>query len=176
MRVDSRCGVPYFAGRFFVEPPKPAVTIEMANDDTKLMLPSCIAMILCDVVSQDGGNKKYSLLGTFDSVTPATLPAAIKLGLYFVLVALRKPCDIEVRAVHAADLFDAPGSVAAKIAVTCTDPLQEMPIGFELILPLQKAGTHYIQLFVEDQQIAERRLIVLGNPQSLEGDTHDDND
>jgi hypothetical protein len=121
--------------------------------------PICLALILCSQVYEETVVKKFTILGTFPTISQMPFPSKVQLGLYFVITN---------------------GHGKTPIRIVMTDVHEQHPPVFEieeeLYLPdphivleqsfncpgqvFEHSGEYRLQLLSGDHRLAERKHIV----------------
>lgn len=129
--------------------------------------PRCLAMVLCDSVHQDAGSRKWSILGTFDAVNATKFPAALSLGVYFVLTECDPTVELQLRVTRADDAFSDSEVFAVGVTVSgARDHIDVTQSGVRIQGVVNEAGVYFIELRHSDDKLMERRLVVNGPPPS----------
>lgn len=135
------------------------------NDNRLIVTPFPLALVICDFIYRDPYTSKFTLLGTFSTITGRDYP--LHHPHLFVYAALtggrgKMPLRLELVSTNEED------KLLSKLEgeVDCSeDPraIQEFSFGFNgLIFP--KAGEYRIALYANDEFMVERRLLVM-NPE-----------
>jgi hypothetical protein len=144
----------------------------MSNgNEVNAVTPFPLAMVICDFVYQDPYTSKFTLIGTFSTISGLSFPlfhpgmyvyAALSGGrgrmpVRFVLT--RADDDAELLAVRAEHDFG-------------VDPraIQEIGVVFAGIV-FPQAGEYRVTLHVNDEYLVERRIVVFSPDQQVQ---HDD--
>lgn len=124
--------------------------------------PVVLAMVICDAIHQDPATKKCTLLGTFSTITARSFPVVHPgLAIHVALTEGRGNTRIRLTLVSSADeqqvLFTQEGTIQF------ADPRVVAEINFGLRnLSIPQPGEYRVQIFANDELMAERRLHVLG--------------
>jgi hypothetical protein len=121
--------------------------------------PLCLALVVCDHAWNDQATNKTSLLGITSSFLASYFPMLYpELTVYVSLAEHWRPCPIRLR------LIDVNEERPAVFEVCETPPprgefgLSEFTFSFSnLVFP--ETGDYRIQLFVQQEFLAERRLL-----------------
>lgn len=133
--------------------------------------PDCLSILLCDMVIEDKRTNKKSLIGTFNDILAATIPASHPcMYLVVSLTNCRHEHDLQIEisrfvpeTAEPESLLRLNGKVHAK------NPLQVIDLVFELHgLPLKGYGCHTIDLTVlpSGERIGQRSFYVRQMPPS----------
>jgi len=118
----------------------------------------CVALVICDDVIEDKRSGNKSLIGLFNNVSAAQLPAihprmflmaslTSGLGAWTFSFRISAPSGREV--------------LRMQDTITPADPLAVHDLVVELRnLPLEEEGVYFVDLLVEDTPVANRRFTV----------------
>ncbi len=132
--------------------------------------PYCLAMVLSDAVYQDPTTGKFTILGTFSTVTAAEFPATLRLSVYFAITDGLGETQIRLRFVDSRSAFSDEG-VAASSADASENPAMEVDfvnplMVFEAVgvmhVGISGPGLFHCELYAGEQILMSRRLLVVG--------------
>lgn len=131
--------------------------------------PFALAMVVCDGVWNDPATGKKFILGTFSSLGSRSFPAVHPmLSLYITLTNGRGKVPFRVQIVDVDE--ERPPINEARGEIEFPDPRSIV----ELVLMMMgvnfpSAGEYRIQLFVSDEFVMERRLLLVHIPEVKNG-------
>jgi hypothetical protein len=134
----------------------------MSDERTGIPGPVVLAMVICDAIHQDPATKKCTLLGTFSTITARSFPVVHPgLAIHVALTDGRGKTRIRLSLVSSQEepqtLFTQEGTIQFN------DPRVVAEINFGLRnLTIPHPGEYRVQIFANDELLAERRLQVLG--------------
>lgn len=120
--------------------------------------PLCVALVLCNDVLEDKRTGNKSLIGLFNGVLCPGLPAVHP--RMFLLASLTSgigewPFSFRITAPSGVEVFRMQETLHMK------DPLAGHDVVVELRnLPLTEPGVHYVDLYVGDKPLSNRRFTV----------------
>jgi hypothetical protein len=125
---------------------------------SQLPPPVCVAMLLADAITTDPVSKKLTVHGVFSQVVAAQIPVSVALSLYAELTDGHGSYEMAVRFV---DLRDDDVIFQAKQPLSFDDPrvTAELVLIFDRVT-FPRAGDYRVQLWTDEQFVAERRLTV----------------
>ena len=128
--------------------------------------PYCLAMVLCDGIHRDAATGKFTLLGTFSTITAAQYPANIHFFVYFAVTDGLGRVAIRLRIVDAkeglsgeresTEVFSSPPS-----EMDFSDPLMVFEVAALIQTKLPNEGLYHCELFAGDQLLMSRRLLAV---------------
>jgi len=121
--------------------------------------PKCLALILCDLCIQDRKTKNKTLVGLFNGIVVAGIPAVFpRMTIVFTLVDGRGkvPVNVTIRDLSSDQkIFDAPGTAEFK------DPLGELDVVIELRnVPFRRLGEYVVEVVAAGELLGSRRFSV----------------
>ena len=125
--------------------------------------PIALALILCDQIITEHQTMKKSLIGTFNSITLATLPSAYAtMCLYAALTNGMGKMDTRLRCVYMGDNITEERTLwEVKGPIEFANPNQVVEINFVLNgVVFQNAGLHTFEFYCNDDLLMERRFHV----------------
>ena len=127
--------------------------------------PKCLAVIICEGVVEDVRSHNKCILNTYNVIGVQSFPAQHdRLTIFASLTDGRGELPLEFRFVQ-----DRPGGTTTLLnlngAVKFGDPLGVIDLTVDLRgLPLKEAGNYAVQLWVNNEMIGERRIVVQAVP------------
>jgi len=132
----------------------------MPEDKFGKPAPVVLAMVLCDAIYQDPATQKCTLLGTFSTINVRKFPATHRqLAVHVAMTDGYGQTRIKLMLAHADDnkdpLFSQEGTIEF------TNPRVVAELNFVIAnLVFHEPGEYRLQVYGDDQLIAERRLYV----------------
>lgn len=124
--------------------------------------PVVLAMVICDAIHQDPATKKCTLLGTFSTITARSFPV-VHPGLAIHVAMTDGHGKTKIRLALVGVEEDAQPLFSQEGAIQFNDPRVVAEINFGIRnLTLPKPGEYRVQVYANDELLAERRLHVLG--------------
>jgi hypothetical protein len=124
--------------------------------------PYPLSMVVCDGLWRDPYTGKLTLIGLFTTVGSDVFPMSIPiLSIYVALTDGQGEMPVKLELVDADE--EQPPLFSDEQRVTFTDPCVVMELGFQkggVVIP--KPGEYRLKLFVNDEFLIERRLLVAG--------------
>jgi hypothetical protein len=124
--------------------------------------PTCIALLLCDLVIDDKRSNNKSYIGAFNAIFAPALPCAHPrftilvsvtnlIGIHELTLTIKSPSDKKV--------FESKGPAESP------NPLQVVDMIFEILgFPVEEEGTYFIDAFCDGFHVGTRRFQVFVNP------------
>jgi hypothetical protein len=139
--------------------------------DTHVVTPFPLAMVICDCIYRDPFTNKYTLIGTFSTVTALRFPVVHPhLFIYAALTGGRGsiPIRLILTGPDEQEIVEVGGEYNAG-----DDPrmIEEVGLGLPNV-PFPLPGEYRLSLFANNEFMIERRLLVIQLPH---GGEHDDN-
>lgn len=132
---------------------------------SQLQIPYCLAMVLCEAVHRCPVTGKFTILGTFNRVNAIHDSIVMRFCVYFAVTDGVGKCDVGIRIVDSRSLLDDDESgdeplLMANAPVDFVDPLAviEGVMGLQVVFP--STGVYHCELFVGDEVLMSRRLVV----------------
>jgi len=126
-------------------------------------VPSCLALILADNIHVCPSTQKRTILGTFTAVFAEQFPTPLNVAVYCCLTDAIGKIRVDVKFVRVnSDEFSDELVAEAHGDIDFPDPLAmiEMNMFFQG-LQLTHAGEYRFQVWVADEVLLERRLVVI---------------
>ena len=127
--------------------------------------PYCLAMVLCDNIHRDAGTGKFTLLGTFSSLTAREFPAETFFCVYFAVTDGHGKVQLSMRLVDSeADLA---GDAQPPVFTTSIefdfghDPVMVCESVAFIKTALPKSGVYHCELYADELLLMSRRLIAI---------------
>ena len=129
--------------------------------------PYCLAMVLCDAVHRDPGSNKFTILGTFSSVTAPDFPVQINLCVYYAITDGLGPTTLSLQLIDGesgyldpADEEPNPGRIfCAKSEFSFPSPLLILEGAMGVVTQLPKEGLYICELWADRVPLMSRRLV-----------------
>ena len=131
-----------------------------ANDESFIVPPYPLAMVVCDWIHHDPGTGKTTLLGLFSTIHAKEFPATHGLlALHVAVTDGRGKMSIRLRLIDVDEERDPVAEATQE--VDFDDPTKVMEIAFPFInLVFEKPGEYRFQLYANETPLMERRILV----------------
>jgi hypothetical protein len=125
------------------------------------LAPAALAMIICDAIHVDPGTGKRTLLGLFSAVMSTEFPALVPaIAVHVALTECRGKFSVLLQVVDANEEREPVGKLEGDVEFD--DPLGILELDFRLgNLEFPEPGEYRFQLYVSDEPIIERWLLLL---------------
>jgi len=117
------------------------------------LVPTTLAMLLCDSVIVDEMTKKKSLIGVFEDVNAVGFPTQLNCALYAKLVDAEGEYDFKIRLVDLKDESLVTELPSARAVIPSRLRAAELAINL-IGLPIPQAGKYEFQLYANDMYLA----------------------
>ena len=127
-------------------------------------IPYCIAMVLCDAAHRDPGTGKFTLLGTFGRIFGKEVPIPALFCVYFAITDGAGKMSVSLKIVDSATSLNDDESEEPIIQIGGEfDPPDRLAIlegVFGVAVRFPKPGVYHCELWVRDECLMSRRLVV----------------
>ncbi len=133
----------------------------MSDEKLGTPAPVVLAMVLCDAIYQDPATQKCTLLGTFSTINVRKFPATHRqLAVHVAMTDGYGQTRIKLMLAHADETKDS--LFAQEGVIDFTNPRVVAELNFTIAnLTFQEPGEYRLQVYGNDQLLAERRLYVM---------------
>jgi len=134
----------------------------------EIQKPTCLALIICDLVHRDSLTGKHTLIGTFGHLAVKSVPAEAEFSVYVCVTDALGDVPLSLRIMQTDStgetlLTQMTGQLHAE------NPLAIVELAIRTKVRFPKAGLYHLELFSGDEVLATRRMKVTaarGKPRS----------